>query len=72
MENTTYSFFIILGNLLLAEAVITMPSPRNHLFNLALAFSGNGQSAKFKLFTAINSSIPKSKIQKWGAPAAEF
>ena len=52
-----------LAFLYLAEAVIIMPSPRNHVFvfDLAAALSGNGQSAKPKLFTTSTSLIPKNQ-----------
>ena len=40
--------------LYLAEAIITMPSPRNHILYLFIwmpALSRNGQSAKCNMFT---------------------
>ena len=55
------SLFLYLAILYLAEAVITIPSPRNHILDLfiwQLALSGNGQSDKFKFFTTITSLIP--------------
>ena len=61
-----YSHFVYLAFLYLAEAVMIMPSLRNHIlyyFNLAAALSGNGQSAKSKLLTAITSLISKFKNQ---------
>ena len=57
---------LYLAFLYLAESVILMPSPRNHIldvFNLAAALSGNGQSAKSKFFTTSTSLIPKFKVQ---------
>ena len=57
---------LYLAFLYLAESVILMPSPRNHIldvFNLAAALSGNGQSAKSKFFTTSTSLIPKFKIR---------
>ena len=62
----TYSQFIYLALLYLVEAVIIMPSPRNHILdflNLAVALSGNGQSAKSKFSTTSTSLITKFKIR---------
>ena len=65
--------FLYLATLYLAEAVIKMPSPRNHILgfvNLAPALSGNGQSAKSKLFTTITSLVPNFKVRPLLAPIA--
>ena len=65
--------FLYLAFFYLAEAVMIMPSPRNHIlnfFNLAVALSGNGQPAKCKFLTAITYS--NTKIQSSAATAAEF
>ena len=48
--------------LYLAEAVITMPSPRNHVLDrltLAAALSGNRQSATSEFLNTSTSLIPK-------------
>ena len=67
--------FLYLAFLYLADAVIIMPSPRNHIldsFSLAAALSGNGQSAKSKFITTSTSLVPKLKSQNSTATAAEF
>ena len=58
-----------------AEAIIIMPSPRNHsldFLHLAAALSGNGQSAKSKFLTTSTSLVPKLKIQNSAAVATEI
>ena len=67
-----FFFFLHLAFLYLAETVIIMPSPRNHILdsvNLAAALSGNGQFAKSKCF---NYKCFYIKIQNTEAAAAEF
>ena len=73
--NTLTVDFLYLAFLYLAEAIIIMPSPRNHILdflNLAAALSGNGQSAKSKFFFTIASLIPKLKIRPRQRPTFEF